>query len=547
MTQMSKIKLMALGGLNENGKNTYIVEVDDAIFIFDAGIKYASESMYGIDYIIPDYDYLVKNKKKIKGLFLTHAHPENVLGVFDILKVLPSIKIFATKYTIEYLKLEGIDPKRIIEITAHHKINFGPVSIFPININHSVPDSVMYVINTCDGSIVYTGDFLIDPSMTGSFSMDLGKIAYVGKLGVLCLMSESSFSEHIGHTSPNHKFKNFYTEIVNKREGRLIVSLFDDHLYTIQEIFDSLANFHGKVVIMGHKLQSLINMATTLGYLNIRPNLIGGLENINDKNTVILVCDDKKNQYHAIRKITGGYDKFITLREKDTILFAEPSYDYTEKTLVELQNELALMNVDTYTIPKGRDILQHASSEDLMMMMDLLKPKYVMPVEGEYRYMVGNANLASSLGIPSSNIILKQNGEAAIFESGVLTDKKEIVKINETLIDGSMGEDVGELVIKDREVLGENGIVLVSASLSKKTKEILVGPEVTTRGFIYVRDSSEIIAEIKKISIEIIEKYTTDKFVDYNAIKQEIRERLSKYFYSETESKPMIIAVIQEV
>lgn len=544
---MSKIKIMALGGLNENGKNTYVIEVDNALFIFDAGIKFASEQMYGIDYIIPDYDYLIKNKKRIKGVFLTHGHPENVLGVFDLVKALPGIKVFATKYTIEYLRLEGFDYENITEITAHHKINFGPVSIFPINVNHSVPDAVMYVVNTKDGAIVYTGDFLIDPSMTGSYSMDLGRIAYVGKLGVLCLMSESPFSEHIGHTSPNHRFESFYTDIINKREGRLLISLFDDHLYTIQEIFNSLTNFHGKVVIMGHKLQTLINMAIKNKYLTVRPNIIGGLENINDKDAVILVCDDKRNQYHNIKKITNGYDKFITLKEGDTILFAEPIYDYNEKELVELQNDLALMNIESYAIPKEREFLQHASSEDLMMMIDLLKPKYVMPVEGEYRYMVGNANLASDLGIPNENIILKQNGEAVTIEDGKLLEKTEIIKVGETLIDGRMGEDVGELVIKDREVLGENGIVLISASLSKKTKEILVGPEVTTRGFIYVKDSSEIISEIKKISTDVISRNVVENYVDYNKIKQEIREELSKYFYSETESKPMIIAVIQEV
>lgn len=544
---MSKIKIMALGGLNENGKNTYIVEVDSAIFIFDAGIKFVSEQMYGIDYIIPDYDYLVKNHKRIKGLFLTHAHPENALGVFDLVKVLPNIKIFATKYTIEYLRLEGFDVSKIIEITAHHKIKFGQISVFPININHSVPDSVMYVVNTKDGAIVYTGDFLIDPSMTGSYSMDLGKIAYVGKLGVLVLMSESVFSEKIGHTSPNHRFEKFYAEIINKKEGRLIISLFDDHLYTIQEIFNSLLNFHGKVVIMGHKLQALINMAKDNNYLNIRPGLIGGLDDIDKKDTVILVADDKKNQYHGIKKIVNGYDKFISLKEKDAILFAEPVYDYTEKDLVDLQNDLALMNIETYSIPKDRNILHHASSEDLMMMIDLLKPKYVMPVEGEYRYMVGNANLANSLGIPKENIVLKTNGEVALFEDGVLSDKKEIITVNESLIDGSIKEDVGELVIKDREILGESGIVLVSASLSKKTKKLLSGPEITTRGFIYVKDSSEIIEEIKRISTEVIENNTNDTFVDYNKIKQEIRERLGNYFYSETESKPMIIAVIQEI
>lgn len=544
---MSKIKIMAMGGLNENGKNTYIIEVDNSIFIFDAGIKFAQEDMYGIDYIIPDYEYLIKNKKRIKGLFLTHAHPENVGGVFDLAKNLPKMKIFATKFTIEYLRLEGFDTDRITEITAHHKITFGGVSVFPINVNHSVPDAVMYVVNTKDGAIVYTGDFLIDPSMTGNYSMDLGKIAYVGKLGVLCLLSESSFSERAGHTSPNHKFEKFYKDIITKSKGRILMSLFTDHLYTIEEIFASVENTHRKVVLMGHKLQDLVNMAINNGYLHVAPNTIGTLEDIKNDKAVILISDDKKNQYHNVRKIVDGYDKFITLRESDTIVFAEPVYDYNEKKLVDLQNELALMNIESYSLPKDGAILHHASSEDLMMIIDLLKPKYCMPVEGEYRYMVGAANIASSLGIPDANIILKQNGDVVTIEDGELKDTYENIKIGDTLIDGSIGEDVGELVIKDREVLGENGIVLVSASLSKKSKKILIGPEVTTRGFIYVKDSSEMIEEIKKISESVIEKNTNDDYVDYNNIKQDIRESLGKYFYSETESKPMIIAVIQEI
>ena len=307
-----------------------------------------------------------------------------------------------------------------------------------------------------------------------------------------------------------------------------------------------MVNSHRKVVIMGHKLQALVNMAIKNNYLNVMPNAIGTLDDINNKNTIILICDDKRTQYHNVKKIISGYDKFINLKDTDSILFAEPSYDYNEKSLVDIQNELALMSIESYTIPKGRNILQHASTEDLMMMIDLLKPKYYMPVEGEYRYMVGNANLASSLGIPDDNIILKQNGDVVTFENGVLSKKQENVKINETLIDGSLGEDVGELVIKDREVLSESGIVLISATLSKKTKEILVGPEVTTRGFIYVKDSSEMIEEIKKICTKIIDRNVTE-YIDFNKIKQEVRDELSKYFYNETESKPMIIAVIQEV
>ena len=543
---MSKIRLMALGGLNENGKNTYIVEVDKSIFIFDCGIKFASDKMYGIDYILPDYSYLVKNKNNIKGLFLSHAHPENIGGIFDLVKLIPNLKVFATKFTIEYLKLEGFNSK-ITEINAHQKIKFGNISVLPINVNHSVPDAVMYALNTKDGAIVYTGDFLIDPGMKKSYSMDLGKIAYVGKLGVLALLSESAFSAKTGHTSPNHRFEPFYNDIINKCENRLLISVFKDHLYTIEEIFNALKNTHKKIVIMGKPLQNLINMAIKEKYLEVDKKVFGNLSNINDKNVVILINDDKNNQYHSIRKIMDGYDKFISLRKGDSILFAEPSYDSTEKKVVDIQNELALMDIESYTIEKNKSILQHASSEDLMMMLDLLKPKYYMPIKGEYRNMVDNANIANKIGIPAENIILKQNGDIATIENGKLINKNEHININDILIDGSINEDVGELVLKDREVLSTSGIVLISASINKKTKKIILGPEITTRGFIYVKDSSEIIKEIKKISAEVINKNITKEGVQYNQIKQEVREQLSAYFYSTMGSKPMIIAVIQEV
>ena len=311
---MSKIKIFSMGGLNENGKNTYVIEVDNKIFILDAGLKYANESMYGIDYILPSYDYLEKNKKRIVGVFLTHAHPENMGGVFDLVKTIPEIKIYCTKYTKKYLELEGFDKNKINEIKPHKKIVFKDVSVFPISVSHSVPDAVMYVIYTKDGAIVYTGDFIIDPSMNDYYHMDLGKIAYVGKQGVLCLLSESVFSENKGHTSPNHKLEGFFKDIINRTQDRMIFTVLPIHLYTIQEIFEAAKNSHRKIVIMGKKLQNVINMAIENKYLKVDHNIIGDLSNIDQNNTILLVCDDKEKPYSAIDKIVSGYDKFIKLK-----------------------------------------------------------------------------------------------------------------------------------------------------------------------------------------------------------------------------------------
>lgn len=545
---MSKIKIFGMGGLNENGKNTYIVEVDDKIFVFDAGLKYANDTMYGIDYIIPDYDYLEKNKNRIVGVFITHAHPESYGGVRDLIKDIKDIKIYATKYAINQMKLDGINEKNLNLITAHKKIVIDKeTSVFAINVNHSVPDSVMYVLNTKDGAVVYTGDFIIDPSMMGSYYMDLGKIAYVGKQGVLALLCESSFSENKGHTSPNHHMSSFFKNIINKAQGRVIFSVLPIHLYTIEGIFTAAKNSHRKIIIMGKKLQNIINMAIKEKYMNIDEKLIGDLSNLDDSNAILLVSDDRAHPYSSIEKIVNGNDKFIHLKETDTFCFAEPKYDENEKIIVKIENELAYKGIDTISIPKDKGISLHASSEDLMLMINLLKPKYFMPVKGEYRYMVDAANLASDLGYKKENILLKQNGDIVVINNKKLEDNFEHIFIDDVLIDGTSSDDVGDLVIKDREMLSENGIVLVSATLSKKDKTILVGPEVTTRGFIYVKDSKEMIDEIKRISLEVITANINNGYVDYNNIKTEIREKLSKYFYVETECKPMIIAVIQEV
>lgn len=547
MIILSKIKIFGLGGLSESGKNSYVVEVDDEIYVFDAGIKFASGNLLGIDYIMPNFSYLIRNRKKIKGLFITHGHKENMGAVADLLKDIPELKVYATKFTKFELMEDGVSESNIIMIKPHKKINFGAVSIFPIAVAHSCPDAVMYVINTKDGAICYTGDFIIDPSMQGAYDMDLGKIAYVGKQGVLCLMSESTFAEKSGHTSPNHRLVDFWKNVISHHDKRILFSVLPSHLYTIAEIFDAAANSHRKIVIMGKRLQNVVNFSKKEGYLDFNPEILGDLSNVNDDNAILLIMDDKTQPYANMNKILNNYDKFVTLKSTDTIVFAEPKYDSTEKILVKLQNELAMFGCDIETVPSDKEILHHASREDLMLMIKLINPKYYMPVKGEYRYMVNNANLASILKIPDNNIVLKQNGDVVTFIDGKLANNFSKIKVDDVLIDGTSNDDIGDLVIKDREMLSENGIVLISATVDKYDKVLIVGPEVTTRGFIYVKDSQDMIKEIKHICEEIISRNISPTHIDFNQIKVEIREELSNYLYQETECKPMIIAVVQEV
>ncbi len=544
---MCNIKIFGLGGLNENGKNCYVVDVDDDLFVFDCGLKYATGNLLGIDYIIPDFSYLINNKERIKGIFISHGHQENMGSVVDLIDQIPDIKIYATKYTKFCLMEDGVDEKNIEEIKANKKISFGKCSIFSLTVSHSCPDAVMYVLNTPDGAICYTGDFLIDPSMMGNYDSDLGKIAYVGKQGVLCLLCESIFAEKYGHTSPKHKLQDFFKELVKHHEKRIIFSVLPNHLYTIQEIFNAVASTHRKVIVMGKKLQNVINYSTANNYLTIEEGILGDLSNLKEDNAVLLVSDDKAYPYANLNKILNHYDKFIDLLPTDTVVFAEPKYDSSEKIFVKLENELSKYGCSVIDIPDKYTILQHASKEDLMLMIKLLNPKYYMPVKGDYRYMVGNANVASDVNIPSENIILKQNGDIVSIKDKVLEENFNHIKVDDIFIDGNSSDDIGDLVIKDREILSENGIVLISATISKKDKVLLVGPEVTTRGFIYVKDSREMIEEIKKICEEVINRNITPNYVDYNLIKTQIREELGNYLFNETECKPMIIAVVQEV
>ena len=554
MIFLSKIKIFALGGLNENGKNMYVVDVDHQMFIFDCGLKYGTDKMLGVDYIIPNIDYLVQNRKNIKGVFLTHGHDSNMGGIGDFVQMLPEVPIYATKFTMEIvkrnLKEAEIEQANLKEIRPHSKLDFSnDINLFPISITHSIPDSVCYVLYTKDGAIVYTGDFVFDSTMKGPYKTDIGKLAYVGKQGVLCLLSESFYAEKQGHTSPNNRISDFIRDVLRKNEDRIIATILPAHIYRVQEIFNEVMKTHRKIVIMGKGLQDLIHNAIEMNYLVIDQDRIGDLANLNDKGVVVLISDEKEKPFANLERILKGYDKYIKLKETDTIFITEPSYDGIEKRYAVVLDDIARNNLNVITLSSKKHLLHHASREDLMLMINLMNPKYYFPVKGEYRHQYMNAEVAEELGIPKENILLKQNGVVVEFIDGKLVETEEKVPVDDILIDGKNQGDIGELVLKDREMLGENGIVIISTTVDRLTKKVVAGPEIVTRGFIYVKDNQDLIEEAKKICFQIISDSTSEdsKKMDYAKIKNDVREELGKYFYKEMEAKPMIITVIQEI
>ena len=547
---MSKIKVFSLGGLNENGKNMYIVDIDNDIFVLDAGLKYADDKMLGIDYIIPNFDYLKENKDKIKGIFISHGHDSQMGAIPNILAEIPELDVYGTQFTIDILKQElsenNIEKANLHIIEPHKNLTFGSVNVFPISVTHSVPGSLCYVIDTDDGAIVYTGNFVFDQKMRGPYKTDIGKLAYVGKKGVLCLMSESVYAGNKGYTSPNNRITPIVSKVLDQNEGRIIFNISQTQFYRIQELLDEIMKTERKIVILGKRLENMIYNAIDMKYITFDKDRIGTIKDINNQDVVVIVSDERERPYSNISRIIKGYDKFLKINNEDTVIFASPVYDGMEKRATRVYDDVAKIGSNLIIVPNSC-LSNHASSEDLMMMINLMNPKYYFPVIGEYRHQVENSNNAKILGYTDENIILKLNGMVTIFVDGKLVPSDEMINVDDILIDGNTVGDIGEVVVKDRELLADNGVVLVSATIDKTTKKILAGPEILTRGFIYVKNNIDVIKEAQNISLEVINENIKQNFVEFNKIKTSIRDRLGKYLYKETECRPMILIVIQEV
>ena len=547
---MSKIKIFACGGQNEVGKNMYVVEVDNDIYVFEAGLKYADDKLLGVDYIIPNFEYLKENRNRIKGIFITHGHDSQIGALSDIVADIPDIKIYGGLFTLEMIKQDFIEEEieggNLIELKPHKAVDFGSASIFPIQVSHSLPDSYLYVLTTKDGNIVFSGNYLFDPEMIGPYSTDIGKLAYIGKQGVLCLMNESIYAGKNGFTTPNHRVTNIISTTLSENQGRILINIFETQIYRIQELFNVVSKTDRNIVILGKSLEELIKRGIELNYIDFDINRLKSISHVNDEGIIVIISNDREKPYSSLKRILRNSDKFITLSEEDTVMMLSPTYEGTEITATYIFNKIAALGSNLVLLPKN-SLSLHASSEDIMLMINLMKPKYYLPVTGEYRHQVENANLARKLDIPEENILLKLNGEVTTFIDGKLAQDDEKIKVDEVLIDGKTVGDIGDLVLKDREMLSDSGIVIVDVNIDKETRTIINKPNIVTKGFIYVKDNIDMIKESENIVSNIVYENVKENYIDYNKIKMDIRDRLGKYFYKETECKPMIIIVVQEV
>ena len=552
---MSQIRFFALGGLGENGKNMYVIEVDRQLFILDAGIKYPSAELYGVDEIIPDYKTLTRAKDRIRGIFLSHAHEDHIGALPHLLKDL-NVPVYATNFTMQIvadmLKDEGYDLEQLVlnTISQNSIIKFGNVRVSFFNTTHSIPESIGIAIHTVDGVIVYTSDFTFDQSSDIKYQTDFRKINELAEKNVLALLTESlgSTLELNGgvNNQLNHKLNSIYTNA----DGRIIVTLFSSDLRKIQRIVDISLAHKKKIAIIGRRAQRIVDIAIHSGYLQIPQESLINLRYIDEKNKnddsdiVALVTGNRHEPFFMLQRMCKKADRLIHIDEKDTVILMTAPVPGTEKMAARTLDILYRSEADIKAIDKRLLTSAHATSDELKMMMNLLKPKYIIPTIGEYRHQYGLRRLAVEIGYKEEDVFLLDNGDVLTFDDKEAYVSTKEINVGEILIDGTAVGDVNDFVMKDRELLAEDGALLLVAHVSPKTKQILGDVKIVTKGFVYVQESEELLKQVTDLFLEVSKKHLEGKYINWNDYKRDVRNEVNRFIYQETRRSPITIPVI---
>ncbi|MDY0074929.1 MAG: ribonuclease J [Acholeplasmataceae bacterium] len=552
---MSKIRFFALGGLGENGKNMYVVEVDQHYFIMDAGIKYPSAEFYGVDEIIPDYRVLIRVKDKIRGIFLSHAHEDHIAALPHLLRDL-NVPVYATHFTMQIvkdmLKDEDYDLEALTlnTISQNAIIKFGNVRVTFFNTTHSIPESVGIAIHTMQGVIVYTSDFTFDQSSDIKYQTDFRKINELSEKNVLALLTESLGSTLELNGGVNMNLNHRLNSIYANAEGRIIVTLFSSDLKKIQRIIDISLAHKKKIAIIGRRAQRIVDIALQSGYLSIPDDALINLRYIDEKNKnnsheiVALVTGSRHEPFFMLQRMCKKVDRLIHITESDTVILMTPPVPGTEKMAARTLDVLYRSDAQVKMIDKRLLTSAHATSEEIKMMMNLLKPKYIIPTIGEYRHQYGVKRLAMEIGYQEDRVFLLDNGDVLTFDEEDAYVSKADINVGEILIDGTAVGDVNDFVMKDRELLAEDGALLLVAHVSPKTKQILGDVSIVTKGFVYVQESEELLARVKETFLEVSKKHLEGKYINWNEYKRDVRNEVNRFIYQETKRSPITIPVI---
>ncbi|WP_445488160.1 ribonuclease J [Niallia sp. 03133] len=553
MKKNEKIKLVALGGVGENGKNMFVVEVDEDIFVIDAGLMYPQNEMLGIDIVVPDISYLKQNEEKVKGIFLTHGHEDHIGGLSYILRDL-NVPVYTTRLTAELAKekMKEQDFKeqaRFEIITAASVLHFSSATVSFFKTNHSIPDSIAIVIQTSEGAIVHTGDFKFDQTAGELYKADYGQMAKIGDKGVLCLLSDSTDADKPGYSTSDAIVRQELIHSFLHTKGRIIAACFATDLNRIQHIFDAAVKSNRKVAIMGKNLHRVLNIALKHQYLLVEEEVIISFNEIQQypsDQVVILTTGTKGEPIEALQKMAKKNHKQVLIGEGDTVLFSTSTLLGSEVFVYKTIDMLYRAGATVLSGNKTFNSSNHGSQEELKFMINMMKPKFFLPIHGEYRVLKAHANLAEECGILYENIHIPEHGEFVELKDGKLRVAGKIPAGN-VLIDGSGIGDVGNIVLRDRKLLSQDGILTVVVTLNKAERMISAGPEIITRGFVYVRESEKLLEEAADRVKDIVEKSISKDSFDWTGIKQDIRDCLNQFLYEKTRRRPMILPIIMEV
>ncbi|AOV08220.1 ribonuclease J [Sporosarcina ureilytica] len=546
------IRIIPLGGVGEVGKAMYVVEIDDEMFIVDSGLMFPESEMLGIDIVIPDLTYVEENKERVKGIFLTHGH-EDAIGSLAYLLQVVQAPVYGSKLTLalakEHLKdMPAPYPIRFFEVTNRSRMNFNRTHVTFFNTTHSIPDSLGIVFNTSEGAIVHTGEFKFDQSAKGKYRPDIGKMANLGEKGVFILMSDSSEAERPGYTTSESVIETHLSKTFHEAKGRILVALYASNFIRIQQVFDKAFESGKKVAVVGKSLESYFEVGMNLGYLTIEDDVVipvQELDKYENDEVVIIVTGNKGEPLDALEKIVRNHHKDIKINDTDTVLITFTPSPGMEVSMYETMNQLSKKGARVLTSSRKVHVSGHGSQEDLKLMLNLMQPKYFIPIQGEYRMLIAHSKLAQQTGIKKTSIFIADKGDIVEYKNNKMRMSGR-VQAGNVLIDGIGVGDVGNIVLRDRKLLSQDGIFTVVITLNRKQKRIAAGPEIVSRGFVYVRESEELLEEARKLVRKIVDKHVTKKSFEWTGIKTEIRDTLSSYLYQQTKRRPMIIPIIME-
>lgn len=552
---MSKVNIFSLGGLQEDGKNLYVVEINQKLFILDAGLKYPTSELYGVDIIVNDISYLIENKNRIVGIFLSHGHDDHIGGVYHILKEF-SVPIFASKFTMailmDKLKEENFEynPELFKVVTSKTALKLSGTEIRFFEVAHNIPDCLGIALKTDEGYIIYTGNYSFDQNSRIDYAHMYRALAIFAKEGVLALLTDSLGADNDQSRGTILEFKLRITNILSQAKSRVIFTLFSSDILRIQQIVNIALEQNKKIAIIGRKTQRIVNQAMQLGYLNIPEESLANLRYIddnnqnNDKDLVVLVTGERHEPYFMLQRMAKHIDRLIHLEKEDTIVILTNPYLGTEKMAARTMDIIYKVTTNVKEFSKNLLPFASANREEIKQMINMVEPKYVIPVIGEYRHQYSMRIIADCIDYDMDRVLILDNGDIATFEDGNYVGITGDVPTGEVLIDGKAFKDVSDVVMRDRELLAKDGVLMVCANINPKTKAVVAGPEIVAKGFAYINENEDLKNEILDIFKKVSIKFLVNKFINWSEYKNTLKTELSHAIFKKSKRSPIIIPVL---